>query len=105
MRALSQNALDTDTASECGAGSHIKGLFINFVHSFWPSLLKVPGFLQEFVTPIIKVAKGQTSVAFFSIPEYLEWKANTENAKDWKIKYADRKHHQLISSLHSHGDF
>ena len=22
-------------------GSHIKGLFINFIHSFWPSLLQV----------------------------------------------------------------
>ena len=36
-------------------GSHIKGLFINFIHYFWPSLLKIPGFLKEFITPIIKV--------------------------------------------------
>lgn len=36
-------------------GSHIKGLLINFIHSFWPSLLKVPSFLVEFITPIVKV--------------------------------------------------
>lgn len=36
-------------------GSHIKGLLINFIHSYWPSLLKVPSFLIEFITPIVKV--------------------------------------------------
>ena len=39
-------------------GSHIKGLLINFLHHFWPSLLKINGFLKEFVTPIIKVKQG-----------------------------------------------
>jgi len=39
-------------------GSHIKGLLINFIHHFWPSLLKIDGFVSEFVTPIIKVTKG-----------------------------------------------
>ncbi len=29
-------------------GSHIKGLIINFLHHFWPSLLKLEGFLQVF---------------------------------------------------------
>lgn len=36
-------------------GSHIKGLIINFVHKFWPHLLKIKGFLKEFITPVIKV--------------------------------------------------
>ena len=35
-------------------GSHIKGLVINFIHHNWPSLLKLP-FLEEFITPIVKV--------------------------------------------------
>ena len=39
-------------------GSHIKGLIINFIHHFWPSLLKLNGFMKEFVTPIIKATKG-----------------------------------------------
>lgn len=35
-------------------GSHIKGLLINFIHHNWPALLK-HNFLEEFITPIIKV--------------------------------------------------
>jgi len=35
-------------------GSHIKGLLINFVHHNWPNLLK-HRFLEEFITPIVKV--------------------------------------------------
>jgi DNA topoisomerase-2 len=40
-------------------GSHIKGLIMNFLHHFYPSLLKIPGFLVEFITPIIKVGELQ----------------------------------------------
>lgn len=36
-------------------GSHIKGLIINLLDHFWPSLMKIPGFLLEFITPIVKV--------------------------------------------------
>jgi len=43
---------------------------INFFHHFWPSLLKLKGFLKEFVTPIIKVTKREEAVTFFTIPEY-----------------------------------
>ena len=39
-------------------GSHIKGLIINFILHFWPSLFKLKGFLKEFVTPLIKATKG-----------------------------------------------
>jgi hypothetical protein len=54
-------------------GSHIKGLLINFIHHFWPSLLGVPGFLQQFITPIVKATKGKTSVkTFFTMPECVE---------------------------------
>lgn len=35
-------------------GSHIKGLIMNYLHHFYPSLLQVPGFLVEFITPIVK---------------------------------------------------
>lgn len=38
-------------------GSHIKGLLINFIDHFFPSLLKIPGFLVEFITPIVKVTQ------------------------------------------------
>jgi DNA topoisomerase II len=36
-------------------GSHIKGLIINFLDCFFPTLLDVPEFLCEFVTPIVRV--------------------------------------------------
>ncbi|KAJ3448739.1 DNA topoisomerase/gyrase [Anaeramoeba flamelloides] len=68
-------------------GSHIKGLVINFIHHFWPSLLKVEGFLQEFITPIVKVTKGKRSICFFTLPEYLKWKEENNDGKGWKIKY------------------
>ncbi len=38
-------------------GSHIKGLVINFLHAYWPSLFRIPGFLCEFITPIVKCTK------------------------------------------------
>ncbi|XP_075033225.1 DNA topoisomerase 2-alpha [Mixophyes fleayi] len=67
-------------------GSHIKGLLINFIHHNWPSLLK-HRFLEEFITPIIKVSKNKQELSFYSIPEFDEWKNNTESHKTWKIKY------------------
>ncbi|XP_078344630.1 DNA topoisomerase 2-alpha-like isoform X1 [Oculina patagonica] len=67
-------------------GSHIKGLLINFIHSNWPNLTRLP-FLEEFITPIVKVSKGKEEKSFYSIPEYEEWKNSTDNAKSWKVKY------------------
>lgn len=68
-------------------GSHIKGLLINFIHHFWPSLLKLPDFLVEFVTPIVKCVKGSNEVSFFTIPQYETWMKNQRSLKGWRIKY------------------
>lgn len=72
-------------------GSHIKGLIINFLDHFWPELLQIPGFLCEFITPIVKVSKGEgsrkTEIPFYTMPEYETWKEDNENGKGWKIKY------------------
>jgi len=67
-------------------GSHIKGLIMNFLHTFYPSLLKLPGFLIEFITPIIKVTKGKESISFFTLPEYENW-CEQADTKGWKVKY------------------
>ena len=67
-------------------GSHIKGLIMNYFHHFYPSLLTTPGFLVEFITPIIKATKGKESVSFFTLPEYDTWK-EAANRRGWKIKY------------------
>ncbi|KAG5859844.1 DNA topoisomerase II [Encephalitozoon hellem] len=65
-------------------GSHIKGLIINFLDHFYPSLLKIPGFLQEFITPIIRATKKGQVRDFFTLPEYEEFKKSEEG---WNIKY------------------
>ncbi|XP_044794925.2 DNA topoisomerase 2-alpha isoform X2 [Bubalus bubalis] len=67
-------------------GSHIKGLLINFIHHNWPSLLR-HRFLEEFITPIVKVSKNKQEMAFYSLPEFEEWKSSTPNHKKWKVKY------------------
>ena len=70
-------------------GSHIKGLLINFLHAHFPSLLKIPGFLVEFITPIIKATKGKKSEVFYTMPEYENFKESLGDAgtKGWSIKY------------------
>jgi DNA topoisomerase-2 len=69
-------------------GSHIKGLIINFIHHFWPSLVKLNGFLKEFITPIIKATKGNSVKSFYTIPEYKAWvDSQGPSVKQWKIKY------------------
>src|SRR5690606_13724093 len=60
---------------------------INLFHYFWPSLLRIDGFLQEFITPIVKCTKGNKEKRFYTIPEYEAWKAENDNARQWKIKY------------------
>ncbi|KAK3758650.1 hypothetical protein RRG08_013319 [Elysia crispata] len=67
-------------------GSHIKGLLINFIHHFWPSLLR-HNFVEEFITPIVKVTKGKEEKSFYSMPEFEEWKRETENWHTYKVKY------------------
>ena len=69
-------------------GSHIKGLIINFIHTFWPSLIKLNGFMRQFITPILKASKGKEVKSFYTIPEYEKWvKSMKNNIKGWKIKY------------------
>ncbi|XP_074575291.1 DNA topoisomerase 2-like [Curcuma longa] len=71
-------------------GSHIKGLLINFVHTFWPSLLKVPSFMVEFITPLLKATNNRTKtvLSFYSMPEFEAWKESLGgNSNGWSIKY------------------
>lgn len=65
-------------------GSHIKGLIINFFDHFFPSLLKIPNFLLEFITPIIRATKNGVTKDFFTIQEYESFKQNNEG---WSVKY------------------
>lgn len=67
-------------------GSHIKGLLINFMHTNWPELLRLP-FLEEFITPIVKATKKNEELSFYSMPEFEEWKNDTPNNQTYNIKY------------------
>lgn len=68
-------------------GSHIKGLVINFIHFFWPSLLQLDNFLFEFITPIIKVTDTSNKEhSFFTMADYNTWlEANTSKIR--RVKY------------------
>lgn len=68
-------------------GSHIKGLVINFIHTFWPSLFQKQGFLKQFITPLMKVSKGREVVSFYTSRDFKVWAETIENLKGWKIKY------------------
>lgn len=73
-------------------GSHIKGLLINFLQVQFPSLLKIPNFLVEFITPIVKVYKGDPknpsqARAFYTMPEYEAWKEAHKHERGWEHKY------------------
>lgn len=66
-------------------GSHIKSLVINFIHSQFPSLLKL-NFIQTLRTPIVKAFKNKKIFEFLNEQDYLKWK-NTVNPSTFKIKY------------------
>ena len=75
-------------------GSHIKGLLMNFFHYFWPSLLKIEGFIQSISTPVIKAykisdTKKQSPEIFYTLTEYKKWceKQGEGVDKKYKIKY------------------
>lgn len=74
-------------------GSHIKGLLINMIHKFWPSLLKMKGFIQSLATPIIKVykktdKKKQDPLIFYTITDYRKWLERIDDIEKWsKPKY------------------
>ena len=68
-------------------GSHIKGLFVNFIHFFWTSLFQMKGFLKQFITPLLKVSKGREVTSFYTMRDYKRWAEAIPDIKSWKIKY------------------
>mgnify|MGYP003349889701 CR=1 FL=1 len=67
-------------------GFHIKGLFINMVHSLWPTLVKRPEFITSLMTPIVKAFKNKETLTFYNLTDYDVWKELPE-AKTFKVKY------------------
>lgn len=72
-------------------GSHIKGLVLNFLHYFYPSLMKVKNFIKVLVTPavkatLIKSKKDSNVLSFNSSSIFNAWK-KINNIDKYKIKY------------------
>ena len=72
-------------------GSHIKGLLMNFFHTFWPSLL-VKGFLCCLATPLLKLTKRGETKSFYSQGEFELWReaqarVGVDVSRGWTVKY------------------
>ena len=72
-------------------GFHIKGLLMNFINHFWPSLIQYEGFIQCFPTPIVKMFKGvganEKTLSFYNLPDLEKWKTENNDGKGWHAKY------------------
>jgi DNA topoisomerase II len=67
-------------------GSHIKGLLFNLFNTMWPSLIKIDGFMNSMLTPIIKAKKKDVIHEFYNLTDYENWKKDF-NVNKWNIKY------------------
>jgi DNA topoisomerase-2 len=72
-------------------GSHIKGLLINLFHYYWPTLLKLDGFINSMATPIVKAfkksdTKKENPIIFYNLTEYENWRQAVDASK-WTVKY------------------
>lgn len=68
-------------------GHHIKGLIINMLYYFWPSLKVHKDFIQVFKTPIVKCKKKNEVIEFNYNSEFQEWLKQHGDEKGWDIKY------------------
>jgi DNA topoisomerase-2 len=71
-------------------GSHIKGLVFALFHEMWPGLLKRPGFIKGFLTPVVKVTnrkRKSKTLSFYTLRHFQNWRERTNGGKGWKIKY------------------
>ncbi|KAJ2777474.1 DNA topoisomerase 2 [Coemansia javaensis] len=71
-------------------GSHIKGLLVNMFDSLYPGLLEVDGFLQQFITPVVRVTNNRTKerINFYTEAEFRQWyTSQPDNARGWTPKY------------------
>lgn len=76
-------------------GTHIRGLILNLIEHYWPSLLSnITNFVQTMSTPIIKAykkndAKKKNPMVFYNRSVYDNWIKDelSGNTNGWYIKY------------------
>jgi DNA topoisomerase-2 len=69
-------------------GSHIKGLLLNMIEFWWPSLLSLAdSFIKSMLTPVVKVRRGKEVISFYTLPEYRAWEQGTTDSRQWSTKY------------------
>ena len=72
---------------------HIAPLVINIFFNMYPKLLKIPGFIQFIVTPVVKVwhapVKGgpKTATPFYSTTSFKAWEAEGKRKTSDIVKY------------------
>ena len=76
-------------------GSHIKGLLMNFFHTFWPSLLQ-NGFLCCLATPLLKLTRRGVVTSFYSQGEFDTWRE--ANGGDAALKGASMKYYKGLGT-------
>jgi len=67
-------------------GIHIKGLISNMFQVLCPKLFQTPGFLSQFITPIVKAFKGKEVRSFYSVEDFKKFSSIKENT-GWQYKY------------------
>lgn len=67
-------------------GSHIKGLFMNFLYYFYPSLMQIDGFLKVLITPVVRATYKNETLTFRNQSDYIAWRKSGDRRK-YKIKY------------------
>lgn len=76
-------------------GSHIKGLLMNFFHTFWPSLLQ-KGFLCCLATPLLKLTRRGVVQSFYSQGEFDTWRDS--NGGEAAVRGATMKYYKGLGT-------
>jgi DNA topoisomerase-2 len=67
-------------------GIHITSLVMNFIHFWWPALIKKEGFIKSIRTPIVKLKSGNIVKKFYNEMDYKNF-IETDDSKKWVAKY------------------
>jgi DNA topoisomerase-2 len=68
-------------------GIHIKGLLLNFISYYWPSLIYL-GFITFLPTHLVRATRRSSVIDFMTMQDYYKWKKQKgASISGWHIKY------------------